>query len=152
MLVPTVEDPGSVRSERGAWRVLICDDSPVERLALAHFLRRRSYAVDEAADGKAALLHLKHRPVDLLILGLLMPGLDGFAVLNYLDKHRPGLPVILLSGMPVNQIQRKMHSLRRRQLPPLLIKPVDPDQLVELAELELSGNLPDASELNAPPQ
>ncbi|MGD1277441.1 MAG: response regulator [Tepidisphaeraceae bacterium] len=145
-------NPGFVRSERGAWRILLCDDSAVERLALAHLLRRHSFAVDEAADGKAALLHLKHRPVDLLILDLLMPGLDGFAVLNYLDKHRPGLPVILLSGMPVDQIQRKMHSLRRRQLPPLLIKPIDPDQLVELAELELSGDLPDAGDLNPAPQ
>jgi hypothetical protein len=54
--------------------------------------------------------------------------------------------------MPVDQIQRKMHSLRRRQLPPLLIKPIDPDQLVELAELELSGDLPDAGDLNPAPQ
>ena len=32
-------------------RILLCDDSPVERLALAHFLRGAGYSVDEAGDG-----------------------------------------------------------------------------------------------------
>lgn len=122
--------------------LLLVDDSPVKRLALAHFLRSETYNVDEAADGQAAILHLKHRPVDAMILDLQMPGTDGFAVLNYLQEHRPGLPVILLSGMPLDQIQYKMHELSKRELPPLLIKPVDPAQILELIEMQLSGALP----------
>src|ERR1700712_487932 len=89
-------------------RLLLCDDSPVERMALAHLLRRAGYRVDEAEDGEATLYHLKHRPVDLLLLDLNMPELDGFGVLAYLHEHRPGLPVILLSGMALDQIQHKM--------------------------------------------
>ena len=53
-------------------RLLLCDDSPVERLALAHFLRRSGYTVDEAGDGEAAILHIKHRPVDGVLLDLNM--------------------------------------------------------------------------------
>ena len=45
--------------------LLLVDDSPVERLALAHFLRGNGYRVDEAADGDAAILQLKHRPIEL---------------------------------------------------------------------------------------
>ena len=127
-------------------RLLLCDDSPVERLALGHFLRRRGYEVDEAGDGDAAILHVKHRPVDLLLLDLHMPDKDGFAVLTYLQEHRRALPVILLSGMPLDQIQHKMHVLPERELPPLLIKPVDPEQLLSLVELQLSGELTNPAE------
>jgi twitching motility two-component system response regulator PilH len=124
-------------------RILLCDDSPVERLALAHFLRGQGYAVDEAADGDAAILHLKNRTIDLVLLDLQMPDVDGFAVLKYLQEHRRALPTILLSGMPLHQIQHKMHGLPTPELPPLLIKPVDTDQLLGVVELQLSGHMPE---------
>jgi CheY-like chemotaxis protein len=123
-------------------RLLLCDDSPVERMALAHLLRGHGYEVDEAEDGKSALHHLQHRPIDLLLLDLNLPQLDGFGVLTYLQTHRPGLPVVLLSGMPLDQIQNRIHRLPKQELPPLFIKPVDPDQLLQIVELELSGELP----------
>src|SRR5690349_3482509 len=138
------DDPGPTASSaqvRTA-RLLLCDDSPVERMALAHLLRREGYDVDEAADGESAIQHLKHRPIDMLLLDLNMPELDGFGVLTYLQKHRPGLPVVLLSGMPLNQIQHKTNRLPKPELPPLLIKPISPDQLLQLVELELSGDMP----------
>jgi CheY-like chemotaxis protein len=69
--------------------------------------------------------------------------MDGFSVLTYLQKHRPGLPVILLSGMPLDQIQTKMQRMRTPELPPLFLKPIDPDQLLQMIQLQLSGELPD---------
>ncbi len=123
-------------------RILLCDDSPVERLALAHYLRGAGYAVDEAGDGDAAILHIKHRQVDLVLLDLHMPDVDGFEVLSYLQEHRRALPVILLSGMPLDKIQHKISSLPTPELPPLLIKPIDPEQLLGIVELQLSGQMP----------
>lgn len=122
--------------------MLVCEDSQSERSALAHFLRRAGYAVDEAADGDSAMQHLKERPVDLLLLDLQMPNVDGFKVLSYVQEHRQALPVILLSGLPPDKIQHKMHGLKRPELPALLLKPIDPDQLLELIELHLSGQIP----------
>jgi hypothetical protein len=58
------------------------------------------------------------------------------------QKHRPGLPVILLSGMSIDEIQDKIKQLPSRELPPLLLKPVDPIQLLELIAVELAGELP----------
>ena len=130
-------------------RLLLVDDSPVERLALAHFLRRTGYAVDEAGDGEAAILHVKHRPVDAVLLDLNMPDVDGFGVLSYLQEHRRALPVILMSGMPLDRIQHKIKGLPNPELPPLLLKPIDPDQLLALLELQLSGELPTAAETTA---
>jgi DNA-binding response OmpR family regulator len=123
-------------------RLLLCDDSPVERLALAHFLRRTGYTVDEAGDGEAAIQHIKNRQVDAVLLDLNMPDIDGFGVLGYLQEHRRALPVILLSGMPLDRIQHKIKGLPSPELPPLLLKPIDPDQLLTLLELHLSGQLP----------
>jgi len=139
------EDDGDGGVPGRAVRLLLADDSPVERLALAHLLRRAGYEVDEADDGKSAMLLLQHRPIDLLLLDLQMPTADGFDVLTYLHQHRPGLPVILLSGLPPNEIQHSMHRLPTQELPPLMLKPVDPDQLIQLLELRLSGELPGAA-------
>src|SRR3954465_10847774 len=88
-------------------RLLLCDDSPIERLALAHYLRSSGYEVDEAGDGKSALEFLKRRRIDVLLLDLQMPDVDGFDVLNYVSEHRRALPVILMSGMPPDEIQRE---------------------------------------------
>ena len=134
--------PAHSSSSDGSPRLLLCDDSPIERLALAHYLRTSGFEVDEAGDGTSALQFLKNRRVDLLLLDLQMPGMSGFDVLNYINEHRRSLPVILLSGMPPDEIQEQIHMLRERQLPPLFMKPVDPEQLVEMVELQLSGELP----------
>ena len=124
------------------WRLLVCDDSPLENWALAHFLRGNGYTVEAPMDAESAVQLLQHRPIDLLILDLQMPGKDGFYVLTYLQKNRPGLPVILLSGMPIDEIQENIRQLPTRELPPLLLKPVDPNQLLELIAVELAGELP----------
>jgi two-component system, NtrC family, sensor kinase len=125
-------------------RVLLVDDSSAERVPLAHILRISGYAVDEVGDGDAAILHLKHRQVDAVLLDLHMPGVDGFEVLSYLQEHRRALPVVLLSGMPLDRIQHKIHSLPTPELPPLMIKPINPDQLLNVLELQLTGQLPPA--------
>ena len=123
--------------------VLVCDDSHSERTALARLLRDQDYEVHEASDGEAAIVMLKHRQIDLVLLDLNMPQVDGFEVLGYLQEHRPALPVILLSGMPPERIQHKIHKLPTQELPPLLIKPVDPGQLLSVMEMQLDGELPD---------
>jgi DNA-binding response OmpR family regulator len=122
-------------------RILLCDDSVGERQALAYFLRENGFTVDEASDGDGAIVHLKHKPVDLILLDLNMPGSDGFGVLSYLQEHRRSLPVILLSGMELKKIQHKMHGLPTPELPPLLIKPIDPQQLLALLDLQLYGGI-----------
>jgi CheY-like chemotaxis protein len=122
-------------------KLLLCDDSPIERLALAHYLRAAGYNVDEAADGCSAVQYLKNSQVDLLLLDLEMPDVDGFDVLNYVQEHRRALPVILLSGMAPDEIQGKMDHLHTPELPPLFMKPIDPQQLIELVEMQLTGQI-----------
>ena len=128
-------------------RILLCDDSAVERFALAHLLRSSGYTVDESGDGNDAILQIKHRQIDLVLLDLHMPHVDGFEVLTYLQDHHRALPVILLSGMPLHKIQSRISSLPMQELPPLMIKPVDPDQLLGIVDMHLSGELPQLNPL-----
>lgn len=123
-------------------RVLVADDSAQQRAALAELLEGAGYAVDEAQDGTSVLLYLRSRPCDLLLLDLNMPGQDGFEVLAEIQSHDVDLPVILLSGLRPEEIQHQIHRLPSRSLPPLLLKPVDPDQLLEVIALRLGGELP----------
>lgn len=134
----TADDPPAEPS----WRLLMCDDSPTERTSLAQILRRQGYEVDEAADGAAALLLLKTRPYDLLLLDLQMPGVDGFDVLAHVQRHHPDLPVVVLSGLPPDDIGDGLHRLPHHELPPLLLKPLDLRQLFQVIELKLAGELP----------
>ena len=81
--------------------------------------------------------------MNAVLLDLMMPNGDGFDVLTYLQEHRRGLPVILLSGMPLDEIQHKMHRLPKHELPTLLLKPIDTDQVLNVLELKLSGEIPE---------
>jgi len=133
-------------STQSSPRLLVADDSQFERSALAQYLRRMGYEVSEVGDGPATIEHLQAHEVDGLLLDLNMPSLDGFDVLGYLQKHRRGLPVILLSGMPLDQIQQHIHGLPQQELPPLMLKPINVDQLMEVLELQLRGDLTRAME------
>ena len=126
----------------GAARLLLVDDSEIERSALGTILRRRDYEVDEAADGNAALLLLKKRAYDLLLLDLQLPGVDGFDILAFIQQSLPDLPVIVLSGLPFEEIGDGLHRIPGGELPPLIFKPVDTTQLMQVVDLKLSGELP----------
>ena len=133
-------DTGQLRAE-----ILLCDDSTFERTAVARWLVSADYHVHEAADGRNALQILRDRKIDLVLLDLNMPQVDGFGVLDYIQEHRRALPVVLLSGMAPERIQVGIARLRSHELPPLLLKPIDPDQLLSIVSLALSGDLDVAS-------
>ncbi len=128
--------------QRGAPVILLCDDSAIERSSIARWLQSSGYMVHEAEDGEAALEMLRELQVDLVLLDLNMPQVDGFGVLTYLQEHRRSLPVIVLSGMQPNKIQNGIHKLPTHELPPLLMKPIDADQLLGVVALALEGGFP----------
>jgi len=120
-------------------------------MAMGHYLRQNGYDVDEVSDGQSAIDSLRYRLIDLILLDLHMPGMDGFSVLKYLHQHRPGLPVIVLSGMPIEEIQHEIHHLPNHELPPLLLKPVDLNQLVDLLDMSFNGELSEPTSMEDTP-
>ena len=69
-------------------RLLVVDDEPAVRDALARALRLEGYEVELAADGREALAALAERPADAVVLDVLMPGLDGLEVCRRLRAER----------------------------------------------------------------
>jgi CheY-like chemotaxis protein/anti-sigma regulatory factor (Ser/Thr protein kinase) len=64
-------------------RILIVDDDRALRLALAGLLRAAGYEVDEAGDGPEGLARLRETPVDLVLLDVMLPGMNGLDVLSH---------------------------------------------------------------------
>ena len=80
-----------------AYRVLVVDDDAPLTELLRHALRLEGYDVEIALDGETALALCAKLPPDLVILDLMMPGMDGFAVLEQL-RQTSTVPVIVLSA------------------------------------------------------
>jgi two-component system KDP operon response regulator KdpE len=79
-------------------RLLIVDDEPPIRRFLRTALAAQDYRVEEAGDGEAALEFLKRNPVDLIVLDLGLPGMDGLEVIRRLREGGAATPVIILSS------------------------------------------------------
>jgi two-component system OmpR family response regulator len=78
-------------------RILVIEDEPELRRALAQALREDGYAVDEAADGDDGLFKATSWDYDALVLDLLLPGKDGWEVLAGLRRQRK-TPVLILTA------------------------------------------------------
>jgi len=79
-------------------RVLIVDDEPAIRRFLRTSLSAQGYHVVEAEDGEPALDALRRGPMDVLILDLGLPGIDGFEVIRQLRELGSTIPIIVLSS------------------------------------------------------
>jgi len=131
-------------------KILIVDDDPDIRIAISSILKSRSYEVIEARDGEEALAKLKEDKVDLMILDLLMPKMDGFAVVKALqndqEKVYPSIPIIIISSIREEASHRRYelevgHKLNVKDY---IEKPIEPFVLLDHVERFLSEGGRDA--------
>jgi two-component system, NtrC family, nitrogen regulation response regulator NtrX len=78
--------------------ILIVDDEPGVRSSLSGVLRDEGYSVEAVATGEACLDRLTRGPVDLIVLDVWMPGMDGLATLAKLRERQVDTQVVLISG------------------------------------------------------
>ncbi|MFY9343149.1 MAG: sigma-54 dependent transcriptional regulator, partial [Planctomycetota bacterium] len=78
--------------------ILIVDDHRAVREELAFQLRYDGFETREAADGPTAVAMAADPAVDLVLLDVKLPGLDGLEVLAKVKEARPDLPVVMISG------------------------------------------------------
>lgn len=78
-------------------KVLVVDDEPQTRKYITANLRVRGYSVLQAGDGRAALKMFDENVVDLVVLDIMMPGIDGFEVCQAI-RRQSDTPVIILSA------------------------------------------------------
>jgi DNA-binding response OmpR family regulator len=79
-------------------RILTIEDDPAIRRGIVDALRFAGYETLEAADGNTGLELATHGHFDLLLLDLVLPGREGFEILEEVRRLRPTLPVIILTA------------------------------------------------------
>ena len=124
-------------------KILIVDDDPDMRLAIGSVLRSRSYDVIEADDGEEALIKLREEKPDLMLLDLLMPKMDGFAVVKELKNTQESysnIPILIISSIREEASHRRYelevgHAL---DVDEYIEKPIEPFILLERVQALLS--------------
>src|SRR5579859_7618578 len=89
------------KTTQGA-RILVVDDSATIRAVLGRMLEVDGYEVVRAADGESALEMARAEPPAMIFLDIVLPGMNGFAVLRAL-RHDPAtqhVPIVMISGNP----------------------------------------------------
>jgi two-component system cell cycle response regulator len=86
---------------RATGSILVVDDDPINRKILTRSLESEGHRVTTAADGVRALEMLQDQPVDIVLLDVLMPEMDGREVLRHMkaDDKLKHLPVIVISAL-----------------------------------------------------
>jgi len=118
-------------------KILVVDDDPDILDALTIILESRGYEVVTAWDGIEALASLRAEKPDLMILDLLMPKMDGFAVLKELQdgrwsKYRQ-TPILVLSSVREEASRRRyeLETALQFDVDDYVEKPISPDILLE---------------------
>jgi CheY-like chemotaxis protein len=120
----------AVRTATRCPTVLVVDDEPDQLGLITTFLNREGCIVIAAASGEHALSLPPDLPVDLMILDLLLPGVDGWQLAAELKTRFPGCPVAITSVLDVQDYPSAEESLP---------KPVTRAQIAAI----LSRHIPD---------
>ncbi|MBI3172578.1 MAG: response regulator transcription factor [Chloroflexi bacterium] len=107
--------------------ILVVDDEPVARQSLTDILKLEGYSVASAPNGHAAVEHVRTHPVDLMIVDLRMPGMDGLEVVQVVNQISPETEVILLTAF--GSTETAIQALRLR-IHDYLLKPASPSQVM----------------------
>jgi DNA-binding NtrC family response regulator len=108
--------------------VLIVDDDPVQRRLSEAVLLKAGMAVQSVPDGQAALDALAEGRYSAVLLDMMMPGLDGYDVLQAIAKRGIAIPVVVQTAQ--GSIEAAVRMIRAGAFD-FLVKPVSPERLVK---------------------
>ena len=119
-------------------RVLITDDSLLQRRTLSAIVTDAGHEIDTACNGQEAIEKIQVNPPDCLLLDMLMPIMDGVAVLEQLESQGIKLPVIVLTADVQEWLKDRCMELGAHTF---LNKPVKQDLLRQALENIFSGSV-----------
>ncbi|MGN6732389.1 MAG: response regulator [Candidatus Binatia bacterium] len=114
--------------------ILVVDDEEASRELLARIITKAGYEPVQAADGFEALSVLQRLNIDLVISDILMPGINGYALVARIRAKWPSMPVILTTGYLSQDAAKNMMNGAVDFIP----KPIDPEKLLEIIHRRLS--------------
>ena len=111
--------------------VLVVDDDPRVREFIRINLELEGYEVREAERAEEALAAIENQSPDLVLLDVVMPGTDGWEMLQRMQERHGSIPVIMFSGKVDEQTAG---DATRRGAEGFVGKPFDPQQLIDRAK------------------
>lgn len=115
-------------------KVLVVEDNADEAQMVKMILEPHGYDVTLAADGREGLEQVEARKPDLIVLDVMMPLLNGFAMCARLREvpEYQEIPVILLTAVAgrIRDTKYPLSGVLRAEAEEYLEKPVDPEQLL----------------------
>ena len=117
--------------------VLVVDDVPLNILLIKKMLSQYTFEIRTANSGQAALDAIAAKKVDLVLLDLMMPGIDGFEVIRRLraDNATKELPIIILSALNSEQDISKGFQLGANDF---LNKPIIMEKLINSVTTQIN--------------
>jgi DNA-binding response OmpR family regulator len=107
--------------------ILVAEDDSFLGETICVALKEHGVEAHLAADGEEAIAYLDAKKPDLLLLDLIMPKKDGFAVLEHIKNKNYALPVIILSNLSTDLSPEKCRSLHAKDY--ILKSDIDEDEL-----------------------
>ena len=106
--------------------ILVVDDEPAIRELMVKALATQTHEVLTAGSGEDALAIVKRYDVDLAVLDLAMPGMDGVDTFRAIRSLRPALPVLIVTGYPDSDLMAQALEIGPFTM---MSKPVDLAQI-----------------------
>ncbi len=122
--------------------ILIVEDEKNMQEIIAEYMQRGGHTCFTADDGVDALMVLKNNPMDLMILDLMMPSLDGFSVCK-MARELSTLPIIMLTAKGSEDDKLKGYDLGADDY---MTKPFSPKVLVAKANALLRRSFPPSAD------
>jgi excisionase family DNA binding protein len=126
-----LESSGPGGREQVGPTLLVVDDDPRLREYMRVNLEIEGYSVREAESAEQALEAIANQAPDLVLLDVVMPGVDGWQMLQRLQEKYGSIPVIMFSG---KVDERALAEAAERGAHGFIGKPFDPQQLIERAK------------------
>ena len=123
--------------------ILIVDDEPGVRSSLSGVLRDEGYVVEAVSTGEACLDRVSRSPVDLIVLDVWMPGMDGLEVTRKIRARRDAksmVPIVVITADTGSTIQQDCQDAGAQDL---LLKPVAMQPLLDTICLQVLSSNPD---------
>ncbi len=108
-------------------RALVVEDDPAIRRLVEKLLQRRGIEIDTAHDGKQAIDKIRDGDYSVLVLDLMLPGANGYEIIEYIKSAGMQLPVVVVSAVS----QQALSKLDLDVVKMVISKPFDVNEFTD---------------------
>lgn len=122
-------------SQNNIYRVLIVDDDPHVRMLLAELMKSPNRSVEVRDTPRAAVEFVRHNPVDLALLDMMMPGMNGVELAKKIKQKCPQAHIVICTGYLAQAAEANAEA---HVADKIFEKPLNLGELLQLADAHTS--------------